>query len=163
MKDMADPATGGAADARPPLRRYVAAAVIGNWLEFYDFTVYAYFASQIGDAFFSGQYSPFVRLMLSLMTFGFGFLSRPLGAIVIGSYADRAGRTPAMLLSFGLMGAALLGMVCVPTLKQIGFAAPILVLALRLVQGFALGGEVGPTTAYLIESSLPGERGLMGA
>jgi MFS family permease len=142
--------------------RHVVAAVVGNWLEFYDFTIYAYFALQIGDAFFP-QTSDFMRLMLALVTYGVGFIFRPFGAVVIGRFADRAGRKPAMLLSFTMMGFALLGLVFVPTYKQIGIAAPIIVLVLRLVQGFALGGEVGPTTAFLVEASPPGQRGLYGA
>jgi len=140
----------------------VAAAVIGNWLEFYDFVVYTFFTLQIGDAFFP-THSDFGRLMLSLFTFGVGFAARPVGAVVIGRFADRVGRRPAMLLSFSLMGAALLGFVCVPGYKQIGVWAPILAVSCRLVQGFALGGEVGPTTAYLIEAAPLSKRGLYGA
>lgn len=142
--------------------RNVAAAVIGNWLEFYDFVVYTFFTLQIGDAFFP-THSDFGRLMLSLFTFGVGFAARPIGAVVIGRFADRAGRRPAMLLSFSLMGAALLGFVCVPSYGQIGLWAPLLAVSCRLVQGFALGGEVGPTTAYLIEAAPLGQRGLFGA
>ena len=96
--------------------RNVAAAVIGNWLEFYDFVVYTFFTLQIGDAFFP-THTDFGRLMLSLLTFGVGFAARPIGAVVIGRFADRVGRRPAMLLSFSLMGAALLGFVCVPSYR----------------------------------------------
>ena len=142
--------------------RNVAAAVVGNWLEFYDFIVYTFFTLQIGDAFFP-THSNFGRLMLSLFTFGVGFAARPIGAVVIGRFADKAGRRPAMMLSFSLMGAALLGFVCVPGYRQIGVWAPILAVACRLVQGFALGGEVGPTTAYLIEAAPLSRRGLYGA
>ena len=148
--------------APPILRRHVTAAVIGNWLEFYDFTVYAFFALQIGDAFFPSG-SDFAKLMASLITYGVGFVARPIGAVVIGRYADRAGRKPAMLLSFALMGLALVCLVCVPPFKTIGVAAPIQVVLCRLVQGFALGGEVGPTTAYLVEAAPPERRGLYGA
>ncbi len=151
------------ATASPTIaRRHVVAAVIGNWLEFYDFTVYAYFALQIGDAFFP-QTSSFMRLMAALVTYGVGFICRPIGAVVIGRFADRAGRKPAMLLSFAMMGVALLGLVFVPTYKQIGIAAPVIVVMLRLIQGFALGGEVGPTTAFLVEAAPPAKRGLFGA
>jgi MFS family permease len=142
--------------------RNVAAAVIGNWLEFYDFVVYTFFTLQIGDAFFP-THSDFGRLMLSLLTFGVGFAARPVGAVVIGRFADKAGRRPAMLLSFSLMGAALLGFVCIPSYHQIGLWAPLLAVSCRLVQGFALGGEVGPTTAYLIEAAPLNQRGLYGA
>ncbi len=146
----------------PILKRNVAAAVVGNWLEFYDFVVYTFFTLQIGDAFFP-THSDFGRLMLSLFTFGVGFAARPIGAVVIGRFADKVGRRPAMMLSFSLMGAALLGFVCVPGYRQIGVWAPILAVTCRLVQGFALGGEVGPTTAYLIEAAPLHKRGLYGA
>jgi MFS family permease len=147
----------------PPIAiRHVAAAVIGNWLEFYDFVVYTFFSIQIGDAFFSAH-SPFARLMLSLITFGVGFICRPIGAVVIGRFADKAGRRPAMLFSFTLMGLALLGFVLTPGYRQIGVWAPVLAVLCRLLQGFALGGEVGPTTAFLIESAPLGKRGLYGA
>jgi MFS family permease len=135
--------------------------VAGNALEFYDFTAYAFFAVQIGKTFFPGH-TPVDTLILSLITFGVGFVGRPLGAIVIGRYGDRAGRRPAMLLSFFLMWLGVLGLVLTPSYVQIGPAAPILVLIGRLVQGFALGGEVGPTTAFLIEASPASRRGFFG-
>jgi MFS family permease len=147
---------------KPPLkRRHVAAAVAGNALEFFDFTAYAFFAAQIGAAFFPGH-TPFDTLVLSLITFGVGFIGRPIGAIVIGAYGDRAGRRPAMLLSFVLMCVGVLGLAVTPPTARIGVAAPILVLASRLLQGFALGGEVGPTTAFLIEAAPERSRGLIG-
>lgn len=140
-------------------KRHVAAAVAGNALEFYDFTTYAFYAAQIGRAFFPSQ-SPLGSLMLSLATFGAGFLTRPLGALVIGAYADRAGRRPAMLLSFTLMGVALIGLALCPSYAAIGPWAPILVVLARLLQGLALGGEVGPTTAFLLEAAPVRLRGL---
>ena len=143
------------------LKRHVAAAVAGNALEFYDFTIYAAFAVEIGHTFFPG--TPFVSLISSLITFGAGFALRPLGAIMIGRYADKVGRKPAMLFSLTLMGVAILGLALTPSYAMIGPAAPIIVLVWRLMQGFALGGEVGPTTAYLVEASPPAKRGLYGA
>ncbi len=140
-------------------KRHVAAAVAGNALEFYDFTTYAFYAAQIGRAFFP-SHSPLVSLMLSLATFGAGFITRPLGAIAIGRYADRAGRRPAMLLSFILMGLALLVLGLCPSYALIGPWASATVVAARLVQGFALGGEVGPTTSFLLEAAPPHRRGL---
>jgi len=155
------------AAAEPPLikRRHVTAAVAGNALEFYDFTTYAFFAVQIGQAFFpSGPggftNSEFGSLMASLGTFGAGFLLRPVGGVVIGFYADRVGRRPAMMLSFTLMGVAILALAFIPTYHQIGVLAPILVVLARMLQGFALGGEVGPTTAYLVEAAPQNSRGL---
>ena len=149
--------SGEAVDAAPHptvTRRQITAAVIGNALEFYDFTTYALFAVQIGRTFFPSQ-TPFENLMLSLLTFAVGFVGRPVGAIVIGRFGDRAGRKPAMLLSFTLMGVGILGIVLTPSYAMIGPAAPVLLLVFRLIQGFALGGEVGPTTAFLIEAAPP--------
>jgi MFS transporter, MHS family, citrate/tricarballylate:H+ symporter len=146
-------------------RRHVMAAVIGNALEFYDFTTYAFFSVAIGQAFFpSGPggltTTEFGSLMASLGTFGAGFILRPIGGLVIGSYADRIGRRPAMLLSFTLMGLAILALALIPSYRSIGVIAPILAVAARMLQGFALGGEVGPTTAYLVEAAPERQRGL---
>lgn len=151
----------------PPLirRRHVTAAVIGNALEFYDFTTYAFFSVAIGQAFFpSGPggltSTEFGSLMASLGTFGAGFILRPLGGLLIGSYADRVGRRPAMLFSFTLMGLSILVLALIPPYRQIGFVAPVLAVIARMLQGFALGGEVGPTTAYLVEAAPERQRGL---
>ena len=135
-------------------RRHIAAATIGNALEFYDFITYAFFAIQIGHAFFPAQ-SAYGSLMLSLATFGAGFVTRPIGGLVIGAYADRVGRRPAMMLSFTLMGAAIVALALIPSYAAIGIAAPILAILARMVQGFSLGGEVGPNTAYLLEAAPP--------
>ena len=142
--------------------RQVAAAVVGNALEFYDFTTYALFAAELGRTFFP-SHTAFESLMMSLLTFAVGFVGRPIGAIVIGRIGDRVGRKPAMLLSFTLMGLGMLGLVMIPPYAMIGPAAPLLLVLCRLVQGFALGGEVGPTTAFLIEAARPTSRGLVGS
>jgi MFS transporter, MHS family, citrate/tricarballylate:H+ symporter len=144
--------------AAPITRRHIVAAVAGNALEFYDFTAYTFFAIQIGHAFFPAK-SDFVSLMLSLGTFGAGFLGRPIGGLVIGAYADRRGRRPALVLSFVLMGAGILALALTPSYAAIGIAAPVIVIVARVVQGFALGGQIGPATAYLLEASAPGTRG----
>jgi MFS transporter, MHS family, citrate/tricarballylate:H+ symporter len=136
------------------------AATVGNMLEFYDFITYSFFAIQIGKTFFPTQ-SEYGSLMLSLATFGAGFVTRPIGGIVLGIYSDRVGRRPAMLLSFALMGGAILLLALTPSYNSIGIAAPIIAIVARMVQGFALGGEVGPTTAYLIEIAPPKHRGLV--
>jgi MFS family permease len=137
----------------------VLGATIGNMLEFYDFVTYSFFATQIGHTFFPAK-SEFASLLLSLATFGAGFITRPIGAIVIGSYSDRAGRRPAMILSFLMMGIAILVLALTPSYDTIGVAAPIVVILARLTQGFSLGGEVGPTTAYLMEAASAKHRGL---
>jgi MFS family permease len=163
MSDIALPLAITEADEYPPITaRQVMAAVAGNALEFYDFTVYATFASQIAQSFFPGRTS-FISLILTLVTFGVGFLLRPIGAVVIGRWADRHGRRPAMMFSFALMGVSILGLALTPSYAAIGLAAPLLVLFWRLCQGFALGGEVGPTTAFLVEAAPPARRGFYGA
>jgi MHS family citrate/tricarballylate:H+ symporter-like MFS transporter len=138
--------------------RQLAAVVAGNALQFYDFLTYSFFSIQIGHTFFPQQ-SGDTRLLLAVLVFGVGFLTRPLGAFVIGRWGDRVGRKPAMVLSFALMGIAITGLALTPSYTAIGVAAPILFVFFRLVQGFALGGEVGPTTAYLLEAAPPLKRG----
>lgn len=148
-----------AVDVRPLRKRQVAAVAVGNAIEFYDFVTYAFFAAQIGRTFFPSD-EPGASLLASLATFGAGFLTRPLGAWVIGRMGDRRGRKPAMLLSFGLIGVAVIGLPLVPSYASIGVAAPVLVVLFRLLQGFALGGEVGPSTAFLMEAAPLHRRGL---
>ena len=138
--------------------RHIAAVVVGNALEFYDFITYAFFAVYIGREFFPSE-SHSSSLLLALATFGAGFLTRPVGGIVIGAMGDRLGRRPAMIFSFSLMGVAIAGLALTPSYAAIGLAAPLLVLLFRLLQGFALGGEVGPTTAFLIEAAPAARRG----
>ncbi|HXQ47658.1 MAG TPA: MFS transporter [Caulobacteraceae bacterium] len=140
-------------------RRFVVAATIGNALEFYDFITYAFFAIQIGHAFFP-SHNAYGSLMLSLATFGVGFVTRPIGGVIIGAYSDRVGRRPAMMLSFTMMGVAIIGLAIIPPYAKIGVAAPILAILARMLQGFSLGGEVGPTTAYLLEAAPLKGRGL---
>jgi MFS family permease len=163
MSDIALPLEIDEAGPWPPITvRQVAAAVAGNALEFYDFTIYATFASQIAANFFPNQ-TPFVSLMLTLITYGVGFVTRPIGAVLIGRWADAHGRRGAMMFSFGLMGVSILGLALTPSYAMIGGAAPVIVVFWRLCQGFALGGEVGPTTAFLVEAAPAGRRGAYGA
>jgi len=146
------------ASRRVPLR-HVIAVYIGNGLEFYDFLTFSYFAIYISRTFFPSG-NPSTALLATLATFGAGFLTRPIGAIVIGGMGDRIGRKPAMVFSFTLMGVAIVGLALTPSYASIGAAAPAIVLFFRLLQGFALGGEVGPTTAYMAEAAPPHRRGL---
>jgi MFS family permease len=130
----------------------------GNFLEMYDFMVFGYYASAIGRAFFPSG-SPFVSLMLSLMTFGAGFLMRPLGAIVLGAYADHHGRRAGLMLTLGLMSVGILSIACMPGYATIGFLAPLFVLIGRLLQGFSAGMELGGVSVYLSEIATPGHKG----
>ena len=136
----------------------LAAVVAGNALEFYDFLVFSFFAIQIGQAFFPGG-SETASLLKTLAVFGAGFLTRPLGGLVIAPLSDRIGRRPAMLFTFALMGLSIAGLALTPSYASIGVAAPALALTFRLAQGFALGGEVGPTTAFLLEAAPRQRRG----
>src|SRR6266403_3864099 len=130
----------------------------GNFLEMYDFMVFGYYASAIGRAFFPSG-SPFVSLMLSLMTFGAGFLMRPLGALVLGAYTDKHGRRAGLLLTLSLMSLGILSIAFVPGYATIGLLAPILVLLGRLLQGFSAGMELGGVSVYLSEIATPGHKG----
>ncbi|HEX7692877.1 MAG TPA: MFS transporter, partial [Sphingomonas sp.] len=123
----------------------IVGVTLGNALEFYDFLIFTFFAVEIGHAFFPAT-DPQSSLLLALATFGAGFLTRPLGGFILGILGDRIGRRPAMLVSFALIGVASLGVALTPPYAAIGVAAPVLVLVWRLLQGFALGGEVGPST-----------------
>ena len=105
----------------------VARVSSGNFLEMYDFMVFGYYAAAIGNAFFPNN-SPFGSLMLSLMTFGAGFLMRPLGALILGAYTDRHGRRAGLLLTLGMMSIGILSISCMPGYATIGLLAPLLVL-----------------------------------
>ncbi|KLU21114.1 major facilitator transporter [Caballeronia mineralivorans PML1(12)] len=131
-------------------KQVIAATTIGTALEFYDFTIYSFFAIQIGQLFFPGA-SPVNQFLLSIGVFGVGFVVRPLGGIVIGAYADRVGRKKAMVLTIMLMALSCAMIACAPPYAVAGMVAPFIVLAARLIQGFAAGGEFGPGTTLLVE------------
>lgn len=139
-------------------RKAIVAATIGCGLEFYDFLTFAFFAIQIGKTFFPST-DPYLSLMGSLATFWAGFLMRPVGAWVLGGYGDRVGRKAAMLLSMLLMGGAIAVLTLTPSYETIGIAAPIIAILARCVQGFALGGEVGSATVYMVEAGGIARRG----
>jgi MFS family permease len=124
----------------------------------YDFMVFGYYASAIGKAFFPAG-SAFLSLMLSLMTFGAGFLMRPLGAIVLGAYTDRHGRRAGLLLTLSLMSVGICSIAFTPGYAAIGWMAPLLVLGGRLLQGFSAGMELGGVSVYLSEIATPGHKG----
>jgi len=130
----------------------------GNFLEMYDFMVFGYYAAAIGRAFFPSG-NPFLSLMLSLMTFGAGFLMRPLGAIVLGAYTDKHGRRAGLLLTLGMMSVGIFSIACMPGYATIGILAPLLVLCGRLLQGFSAGMELGGVSVYLSEIATPGHKG----
>src|ERR1700674_5444749 len=130
----------------------------GNFLEMYELMVFGYYASAIGNAFFPSG-NPFLSLMLSLMTFGAGFLMHPLGAIVLGAYTDRHGRRAGLILTLGLMSVGIISIAFMPGYATIGLLAPLLVLTGRLLQGFSAGMELGGVSVYLSEIATPGHKG----
>lgn len=138
--------------------KVVAATVAGNALEFFDFVTYSFFTVYIAATFFPAQ-NDFVSLITAVGVFGVGFVFRPLGGVLIGAYADRAGRKPAMLLTIAMITVGTAGLALTPSYASIGIAAPIIVILCRLIQGLALGGELGPASVYLIEIAPPGRRG----
>jgi metabolite-proton symporter len=130
----------------------------GNFLEMYDFMVYGYYATFIARAFFPTG-NEFASLMLSLATFGAGFLMRPLGALVLGAYIDHHGRRKGLMVTLALMSCGTLSIAVVPGYATIGIFAPLLVLLGRLLQGFSAGVELGGVSVYLAEIATPGRKG----
>jgi len=130
----------------------------GNFLEMYDFFVFGYYASAIGRAFFPTG-SDFAQLMLAFMTFGAGFLMRPLGGIFLGAYIDHHGRRAGLMLTLGLMAIGTVSIALVPGYATLGALAPAIVVMGRLIQGFSAGVELGGVSVYLAEIATPGHKG----
>jgi MHS family proline/betaine transporter-like MFS transporter len=140
--------------------RTALAGLIGNVLEWFDFAVYGYFAGDIGRQFFP-QSSHAAQQLLTLGVFALGFFARPVGSLVLGSVGDRIGRRALLTMSISLMGGATLMLGLLPTYAQIGMAAPLLLMLMRVVQGFSLGGEFTGSMVYTTEKSSPLMRGLV--
>src|SRR5258705_1008886 len=145
------------AERRAKIRAVIRVASC-NFIEAYDFIVYGYYANYIAATFFPAG-SEFASLMLSLVTFGAGYLMRPLGAIVLGSYMDRKGRKKGLILTLGLMAVGTLSIAVTPSYAEIGLIAPLLIVAGRLLQGLSAGAEFGGVAIYLAEIATPGRRG----
>jgi len=138
--------------------RLVVASSIGNWLEWFDFTLYSFFAVIIGKQFFPSDNAA-TSILISVAVFGVGFLMRPLGSVVIGCYADRHGRKSALMLTIVMMGMGRAFIAFTPPYQTIGLAASVMIVAGRLLQGFCAGGEVGSATTLLAESAAAGQKG----
>jgi MFS family permease len=140
----------------------IAAAVIGNALEWYDFIVFGFFTVIISRLFFPAD-SQYASLLLTTATFGVGFFMRPVGGVVLGIYADRRGRKAALLMVIALMTVAIALIGFAPTYAAIGVAAPLLIVLARLLQGFSAGGEFASATSFLVESAPAHRRGFYGS
>jgi MHS family citrate/tricarballylate:H+ symporter-like MFS transporter len=130
----------------------------GNFMEMFDFFLFGFYATHIAKAFFPAS-DEFASLMLTFMTFGAGFLMRPLGAILLGAYIDRVGRRQGLIVTLALMALGTVLIACVPGYATIGYLAPALVLTGRLLQGFSAGVELGGVSVYLAEMATPGRKG----
>jgi MFS family permease len=145
-----------------PKSYQIAAAVIGNALEWYDFIVFGFFAVIISRLFFPAD-SQYASLLFTTATFGVGFFMRPVGGILLGIYADRQGRKAALLVVIASMTVAIALIAFAPTYAAIGIGAPLIIVVARLLQGFSAGGEFASATAFLIESAPAGRRGFYGS
>ncbi|MFF9914270.1 MFS transporter [Streptomyces sp. NPDC013457] len=154
---MSSPATAPPAESN--LRRIVAASLIGTTIEWYDFFLYGSAAALVFNKLFFPDSDPLVGTLLSFLTYAVGFAARPLGALVFGHYGDRLGRKKLLVLSLLLMGGATFAIGLLPTHATVGSAAPLLLTALRLVQGFALGGEWGGAVLLVSEHGDARRRG----
>jgi MHS family proline/betaine transporter-like MFS transporter len=143
-------------------KRAVAAAVIGNALEWYDFTVFGLMTVVIAELFFPSS-SDYSSLLLTTASLGVAFVMRPIGGIVLGLYADRAGRKAALSLVIALMTLGILLLAVAPPYSAIGIGAPLMIVLGRLLQGFSAGGEFGSSTALLIEAAPFSKRGFYGS
>lgn len=150
------------AGAKPFDARVIVVATIGNALEWFDFTVFSFFAAIIAKQFFPSDNAT-ASLLAAWTTFGVGFLTRPLGGILLGNYADRHGRKSALVVTISLMAVGVGIIAFSPTYAQIGIFAPILMLIGRFLQGFSAGGEVGSATAFLVEHAPVERRGVYGS
>lgn len=147
----------------PPTPRQVAlVSLVGTTIEWYDFQAYGLAASLVFGKLFFPSFSPVTGTLLSFATFGVGFFARPVGSIVFGHLGDRLGRRRVLMVSLLLMGVATVLIGCLPTYTHIGVLAPVLLVILRLCQGFGLGGEWGGAAVYAVESAPEGQRGRYG-
>ncbi|KGI56490.1 MFS transporter [Campylobacter sp. MIT 97-5078] len=138
--------------------RIIFSVASGNFLEMYDFAVYGFYAAFIAKVFFPAQ-NEFISLMQSFMAFGVGFLMRPIGAIVLGSYMDKYGRKKGLVVTLGIMALGTLTIACCPGFESIGILAPIIIVIGRLLQGFSAGAEIGGASIYLAEIAPKNLRG----
>ncbi len=147
----------GVAERRHIHFKPIVQVAAGNALEIYDFMIYGYYARYISQTYFP-THSQYLSLMLTLVTFAFGFLARPVGAIVLGAYTDKHGRRAGLIMALSLMCVGIISIACTPSYASIGIWAPIIVLCGRLLQGFSAGAELGGVIVYLAEIAEPNRR-----
>lgn len=162
MKNMSLPIESVDAREITGIRVLVLATTIGSALEFFDFTAYSFFAIVIGKLFFPSL-SPYMQLLMSVTTYGVGYVIRPVGGLLFGSIADTFGRKKAMTATVLLMAAGCAVIGFAPTYARIGGFAPLIIVVGRALQGLSAGGEVGAATTILVESASPRRRGLLGS
>ncbi|BBX62911.1 MFS transporter [Mycobacterium saskatchewanense] len=148
--------------ATTPMRRVAAACLVGSAIEFYDFLIYGTAAALIFPTVFYPRLSPAMAAIASMATFATAFLSRPLGAAVFGYFGDRLGRKKTLIVTLLIMGASTVSVGMVPSTASIGIAAPLILIVLRLMQGFAVGGEWAGSVLLSAEYAPPGKRGWYG-
>jgi MHS family shikimate/dehydroshikimate transporter-like MFS transporter len=146
--------------ANRPILRVIFASFAGSTIEWYDFSIFSASSALVFNKIFFSNFDPMVGLLLSLLTYAIGFIARPAGAIIFGHFGDRIGRKPVLIVTFLIMGAATVLIGLLPSYASIGTLAPILLAALRLIQGIALGGEYGGAALLVSESCPPERRGL---
>ncbi|MET8554466.1 MFS transporter [Streptomyces sp. NPDC004959] len=162
MRTAAAPGTAPSPKLTPRQRKAIVAGSVGNTVEFVDWALYGIFVKIIADVFFP-QAEGAVALLSTLAVFAVGFVMRPVGAAVLGAYADRHGRKKGLSLTIGLMAGAGFVIAITPGYETIGIAAPVILLLARLAQGFSAGGEFGSSSAFLVESAAPGRRAFAGS
>jgi len=145
------------------LRRIIFASIIGSMIEWYDFTIYGTAATLVFNKLFYPTVDPLVGTLVSIASYGVGFMARPFGGMIFGHFGDRVGRKKMLALTVIIMGAGTFLIGCLPTYGQVGVLAPILLILLRLVQGIGIGGEWGGAVLLMVESARPSRRGLFGS
>src|SRR5882757_6856077 len=144
------------------MRRVIAAGLIGNVLEWYDFAIYGYFATAIGRHFFPHE-DAVAQLLSTFGVFALGYLARPVGGVIIGHIGDRFGRRAALTFSVAAMAIPTFLIGVLPGYETLGVAAPILLTFLRMIQGLSVGGEYTTSIVFMVEHARPDQRGLIGA
>ncbi len=148
---------------RPSARKIFTVSGFGTAMEYYDFSIYGLAAALVFPKIFFPDLSPMVGTLVSFLTFGAGFLARPLGGLVIGHFGDKVGRRPMLILTLLVMGLSTFVLGCLPTADSVGMLAPVLLVLVRIVQGFAAGGEWGGAALIGIENAPDDRRGLWGS